>query len=91
MSDINTPQPTLFSKPGCVQCNAVARYFDQHKIPYQKVDITESAQGYALVEQWGYKQVPVVSFDFSHFYGFDPDKLAEIKEAYAPVEEPVAA
>ena len=83
MPDINIPKPTVFSTPSCVQCRAVKRYFDQHKIAYQEIDVTTSPQAEALVKtDWGYTQAPVVYYNFKHFGGFNPDKLAEIKSHY---------
>ena len=87
MSDINIPKPTLFSKPGCVQCNATLRYFNTHNIPFHYIDVTESESAIDQVRDMGYTQVPVVVYNFEHFYGFRPDLLEKIREAYAPLEE----
>lgn len=83
MPDINIPKPTLFTTPGCVQCHAVKRYFDQHGIAFQEIDVTTSPQAEALVKtDWKYTKAPVVYYNFRHFSGFNPDELATIKNHY---------
>lgn len=90
-ADINIPMPTLYSKNGCVQCNAILRYFDQHKIPFHLIKLEEAPQALDAVKEWGYLTVPVVYWNLEHFNGFRPDKLEEIKQAYAEVPAEVAA
>jgi len=69
---------TIYSKPGCVQCTATARYLDQRKRPYTKIDVSEDAAAFDYVtKELGYMQVPVVeTSEGEHWYGFVPDRLA---------------
>ncbi|WP_412057701.1 glutaredoxin-like protein NrdH [Bartonella sp. DGB2] len=70
---------TIYSKPNCVQCTATYRALDKHNIPYIVVDISENRDAQTLVENLGYRQVPVVFLDKdNHWAGFRPDKLAAL-------------
>lgn len=74
---------TVYSKPGCVQCTAVKRYLNEHEIDHQVFDVTQDEAAYEVVKGLGYQAVPVTVVPFgqgeaTHFYGFDPLKLAEI-------------
>ncbi len=90
-ADIHIPMPTLYSKNGCVQCNAILRFFDQHKIPFHLIKLEDAPEALDAVKEWGYLTVPVVYWNLEHFNGFRPDKLDEIKKAYAPAEEEAEA
>lgn len=86
MSDFANHLPVVvYSKPGCVQCDATERWLKQHKVPYRKVDVTEDEAALEMVKNMGYQQVPVVvvPFDYPtaaghHWSGFQPDKLKAI-------------
>ena len=74
----------VYSKPGCVQCNATYRWLDDHNIRYRIVDVTEDEQAFKMIDDMGYQQAPVViiPFDFPvsvhHFSGFRPDLLEQL-------------
>lgn len=75
---------TLYSKPGCVQCTAVKRYLNEHNIDYMTFDVSVDEKALEVVRGLGYQAVPVTVVPFgqgesTHFYGFDPLKLAEIQ------------
>lgn len=72
----------LYSKPGCVQCNAIKRWLkSEHLVEgqdYEVVDLSLIPEAVDEVKQLGYEAVPVVLLpDGSHFYGFDSTKLEE--------------
>lgn len=86
MPDIDVPALTIFSTPGCVQCNASERHAKAKNIPYQKIDVTEFPDARELVmDGWGYKKAPVLYFQGKHVLGFDVEFLAEVQEALVPV------
>lgn len=80
---------TVYSKPNCVQCNWVKKFMNNNGIEHTVIDITENTEAYELVTQTlGYKAAPVVSWDspadgYTHFSGFNPYKLDDIKNAHA--------
>ncbi|MEQ9904157.1 glutaredoxin-like protein NrdH [Pectobacterium aroidearum] len=72
---------TIFTKPGCVQCNATCRALDKQGIHYQLVDLTEDEQALQQVRALGYQQVPVVMTADDHWSGFRPDKISTLNAA----------
>lgn len=67
---------TIYTKPGCVQCNATKRKAEEKGIPFVMVDVTEDADAMALVKELGYLQVPVVTTESGeHWSGYRPDLL----------------
>ena len=74
MSVVNQTVPTVYGKSGCVQCNAMKRYFDEKQVKYEYIDVTQSESAYNWVTEMGYQQVPVTVIGFDHFGGFDPDR-----------------
>lgn len=70
---------TVYTKPGCSNCDRTMEYFDSKGITYTPVDITEvpAALEYITAEL-GYSQAPVVvnnSDDQDHWSGLRRDKL----------------
>jgi glutaredoxin-like protein NrdH len=67
---------TVYTKPGCVQCDAVFRALDTMGIEYRRVDISTDPQARDYVMALGYLQAPVVyAGPDNHFCGFRPDRL----------------
>lgn len=69
---------SVYTKPGCVQCNATYRALDAKGIEYEVHDVTEDAAALELVKSLGYLQAPVVVTDADHWSGFRPDKIDEL-------------
>ncbi|NIJ03385.1 glutaredoxin-like protein NrdH [Paenarthrobacter ilicis] len=72
---------TVYTKPGCPNCDRTMEYFDSKGITYTAVDITEvpAALEYITAEL-GYSQAPVVvnnSDDQDHWSGLRRDKLVQ--------------
>ena len=62
---------TVYTKPGCVQCDAVFRALDTMGIEYRRVDISADPQARDYVMALGYLQAPVVyAGPDNHFAGF---------------------
>lgn len=74
----------VYSLPNCVQCKAVYRWLDSHKIRYRIVDMSEDEQAASMIKDMGYQQAPVViiPFDFPvsvhHFGGFNVGLLEQL-------------
>ncbi|MFK0042195.1 glutaredoxin family protein [Paenarthrobacter sp. NPDC090517] len=70
---------TVYTKPGCPNCDRTMEYFDSKGITYTSVDIAEvpAALEYITAEL-GYSQAPVIvnnSDDQDHWSGLRRDKL----------------
>ena len=66
---------TVYTKPGCVQCNATYKALDKAGIAYEKVDISIDDEAREYVLALGYLQAPVVVTDSEHWSGFRPDRI----------------
>ncbi|WP_225730987.1 MULTISPECIES: glutaredoxin-like protein NrdH [unclassified Nocardia] len=66
---------TVYSKPGCVQCNATCTALDRTGLEYEVIDITEVPAARELVLGLGYLQVPVVVAGEQRWAGFRPDRI----------------
>ena len=66
---------TLYTKPGCVQCNATYRYLDKKGIAYQSVDVSVDNEALEKIVSMGYQQAPVVIAGDVHWSGFRPDMI----------------
>lgn len=74
---------TVYSKPACVQCTATYRALDKKGVDYTVVDISQDAEAYAMVQELGYLQAPVVVAGDTHWAGFSPDKINNLAAALA--------
>jgi glutaredoxin-like protein NrdH len=74
---------TVYTKPGCVQCDATKRALDKNEIAHQTVDISTDAKALARIKALGYLQAPVVVTDQDHWSGFRPDKIEELAQLAA--------
>lgn len=69
---------TVYSKPACVQCTATTRALDRQGLEYDVVDVSADAEAFALVQELGYRQVPVVIAGERHWAGFRPDMISAL-------------
>lgn len=81
---------TVYSSPGCPQCNATYRKLDKLDLPFTPVDVTEDPEAHTYVVSLGYTQVPVTvaetdTGEIYHFYGFRPDKLEALARSLSRV------
>jgi glutaredoxin-like protein NrdH len=73
---------TVYTKPACVQCNAVFRTLDRLGIKYRRVDISTDPQARGYVMALGYLAAPVVyAGPDNHHSGFRPDRLKALAAA----------
>lgn len=77
---MKTVTVTLYSKPGCVQCDATLRVLDDHHISYQVVDLSTNERALQHVKKLGHLAAPVVEHGRSSFSGFRPDLIAELAD-----------
>lgn len=69
---------TVYSKPDCVQCSATTRALDRLGVDYSVIDVSEDADALALVQGYGYRQVPVVVAGEQRWAGFRPDMIGSL-------------
>lgn len=74
---------TVYTKPACVQCNAVIKALDKKQLRYTKVDITADPAARDYVMALGYLQAPVVVAGTEHFSGFRPDRISRLASLHA--------
>jgi glutaredoxin-like protein NrdH len=75
---------TVYTKPGCAQCNAVFRVLDDMGVDYRRVDISADLQARDHVMALGYLCVPVVyAGPENHFAGFRPDRPRALADTSA--------
>lgn len=72
---------TVYTKPGCVQCNVTFRALDKAGLSYQVVDISTDHAALEQLRGMGYMQAPVVVTADTHWSGFRLDKISEIAAA----------
>lgn len=67
---------TVYTKPACVQCNAVFRSLDKMAVEYERIDISTDPDAREYVMALGYLQAPVVyAGPEQHFSGYRPERL----------------
>lgn len=71
---------TVYTKPGCVQCNATFRALDKTNTEYHSIDVSQDSAALERIKQLGYMQAPVVETSTDHWSGFRPDKISELPE-----------
>ena len=67
----------LFVFESCAYCRKVMDYLDEHKIPYNKIDISQKTNEEALIRIGGKRQVPFL---------IDNDKNIEMYESNDIIE-----
>jgi glutaredoxin-like protein NrdH len=67
---------TVYTKPACVQCDAVVKALEKLNLNFEKVDITTNPTARDYVMALGYLAAPVVVADAdNHFSGYRPDRI----------------
>lgn len=70
---------TVYTKPACVQCDAVFRALDKNRIAYDVIDLSVDEDARDYVMSLGYLQAPVVvAGPGEHFSGFRPDRIKQL-------------
>ena len=76
------PQITVYTTPGCSQCNMTKKWLDARTIAYTTVDLSQSPDDMAAVKALGYQAAPIIIVSNGdaetdiHWYGFNPTNLA---------------
>ena len=65
---------TVYTKPGCMQCEMTKMWLTQNKIPFEAVDIEANPGALELLRHYGWQTLPVVAID---------DELSDKSKAWA--------
>lgn len=77
------PTVIVWSRPACVQCNAVKRFLTKNDIPYVEKQVGDDLAKVAEFQAAGLMMAPIVeSSTEPTFSGFRTDILERIKEAH---------
>ncbi|GMR70638.1 redoxin NrdH [Aerococcus viridans] len=75
-----TNKVTVYSKPDCMQCNFTKKWLKERNVPYTELNVEEDEEALSKIKEMGYQAVPVIVTETENWYGFQPDKLAELVE-----------
>lgn len=79
MTTPKTANVTVYTREGCVQCNATTRDLDKAGIEYALIDVTHDEPAADALRAEGHQQLPVVVTENETWTGYRPDKI----KAYA--------
>lgn len=74
---------TVYTLPGCIQCDLTKRVLDGAGLPYNVVDLATSPHAVDAVKQLGYASAPVVVLGTTCWSGFRPDRITALATARA--------
>ena len=67
---------TVYSSPTCAFCHMAMRYFDDRKVPYKKIDVSQDMKAAQWVhDKLGYIATPVIDINGTVVLGFDRPKI----------------
>lgn len=69
---------TVWSKPRCVQCNAVYRWLDDNDVAYESKSLPEHPEDLERLKEQGFMQAPIVESGDVVFSGFNPGELQKL-------------
>lgn len=78
-------QITVYTKPGCVQCDFTKRELDRLGLVYEAIDVTQDAKAAETLAINGFLTAPVVKVDLSEdaadiWSGFKPEKIRALAQ-----------
>lgn len=72
---------TVWSKPACVQCNAVKRWLDKNGLAYEEKQLLDHPDVMDEFRDAGFLQAPIVESEHvKTFSGFNTDLLEAIRD-----------
>ena len=69
----------IYSQPGCTPCRRVKSFLERNQVAFEDIDISTDETAFAHVQKLGYQQTPVIEANGTHWSGYDPEKLANLK------------
>jgi len=68
----------IYSTPTCPYCNQAKEFFDENKIKYTEIDVSEDEKAAEeMKEKSGQIGVPTIDIDGKIIVGFEEDKIKE--------------
>ncbi|MGA8941206.1 MAG: glutaredoxin family protein [Thermoactinomyces sp.] len=65
----------VYSRPHCLECNALKRFLDDYRIPYEERDCSGNVAYIDEIKEMGFLDVPVTVVDGKAIYGLRPDEI----------------
>lgn len=70
---------TVYSTPSCHFCHAAKAFFNEHKVPFKDIDVSEDIDAQKeMIEKSQQLGVPVIEIDGEIVIGFDQDRLMQL-------------
>ena len=74
--------PKLYVKTGCPWCDEVLEYFDEHKLPYQKITVSGDPDAMnEMRDLSGQNKAPTMDWDGEVLADFGVDELVPFLKA----------
>ena len=75
----NEPQVKIYSTPTCVWCRATKEFLDEHKVPFEDINVAveASAREY-MFKRSGQMGVPVIEIGNEIIIGFDKSRISNL-------------
>lgn len=74
-----TKTVTIYTTPTCPYCQLTKRFFQEHGIEYEEVDVSQDlAKAQEMIQKSGQMGVPVIEIDGQIIVGFQKQRLEEI-------------
>lgn len=80
---------TVYTKPGCVQCDMTKRKLDELDLYYEEIDLEDNQEELETLKQLGFLSAPVVLVDDGGVYkpeileswaGYQPENLSALRQ-----------
>ena len=69
---------TVYTKPGCVQCEWTTRKLAERGLIFTEIDATQNEEAANMLRDKGIKQIPYVVTDHGAWSGFRIDRIRDI-------------
>ena len=69
---------TVYTKPGCVQCEWTTRKLAERGLTFTEIDATQNEEAANMLRDKGIKQIPYVVTDHDAWSGFRIDRIRDI-------------
>lgn len=71
-------QVVVYSRPHCIECNVLKRFFRDYEIEYEDRNCSEHPEYLDEVKEMGFLGVPVTVIDGEAVEGLQPEKILEL-------------
>lgn len=72
----------IYSKSGCIFCDAAMELLDSKNLEYQEIKIEKSEEALAFLKEQGFKTVPQIYDNFGDHVGGYQDLKASLEEEW---------